>query len=62
MEKTMENEVLKREDKYISGHFKVEELTIKTGDKEIKREVFKKDNAAAALVYNTETKKYLFNI
>jgi len=28
MEKTMENEVLKREDKYISGHFKVEELTI----------------------------------
>lgn len=60
MEKTIENEITKREDKYVSGHFKIEELTIKNGDKEVKREIFKRGNAAAALVYNTETKKYLF--
>lgn len=60
MEKTIKNEVLKKENKYVSGHFRIKELTIKSGDKEIKKEVFKKDNVAAALVYNTETKKYLF--
>jgi len=60
MEKIVENEIIKREEKYVSGHFKIEDLTVKLGDKEIKREVFKRPNAAAALVYNTETKKYLF--
>lgn len=60
MEKTVEHEIIKRDEKYVSNFFKIEDLTIKLGDKEIKREVFKRPNAAAALVYNTETKKYLF--
>lgn len=60
MEKIIENEIVKREEKYGSGQFKIEELTIKVGDKEVKREIFKRPNAAAALVYNTETKRYLF--
>jgi len=55
----MEYEVIKREEKY-SGKFKIEELTIKQGDKEFKSEVFNRGNSVAALVYNTETKKYLF--
>jgi ADP-ribose pyrophosphatase len=55
----MEYEVIKREEKY-SGKFKIEELTIKQGDKEFKSEVFNRVNSVAALVYNTETKKYLF--
>jgi ADP-ribose pyrophosphatase len=60
MEKIIEEyEITNREVKY-NGYFQVEELTIKNNNKEIKREVFKRGNAAAALVYNTETKKYLF--
>ena len=60
----MENQVLEysvtnRERKY-DGFFKVDEITINVGDKEIKREVCDRGNAAAALVYNTETKKFLF--
>jgi len=60
MEKIVEHEIVKRDEKYVSNFFKIEDLTIKLGDKEIKREIFKRPNAAAALVYNTETKKYLF--
>lgn len=52
--------ILKRELKY-NGHLKIEELTVKTpSGKEIKREVVRKKNAVAALVYNTVTHKYLF--
>lgn len=59
MEQITDYEITNREVKY-NGYFKVEELTIKKGDKEVKEEVFRIKNAAAALVYNTQTKKYLF--
>ena len=59
MEKVAEYEITNRVPKY-SGKFKIEELTIKTGDKEFKTEVFNRGHSVGALVYNTETKKYLF--
>jgi ADP-ribose pyrophosphatase len=60
MEKIKEQyEIKSRETKY-SGRFKVEEVTLKYGDKERKTEVFDRGNSVAALVYNTETKKFLF--
>jgi len=59
MEKVTDHEITNREVKY-NGVYQIEELTILNGDKEVKREVFKRNNAAAALVFNTETKKYLF--
>lgn len=59
MEKVVDYEITKRENKY-SGKFKIEEVTIKTDDKEFKTEVFDRGNSVGALVYNTETKKYLF--
>lgn len=57
--KVSEVEIINKETKY-SGHFKIEEVHFKDGDKEYKYEVFDRGNAAAALVYNTETKKFLF--
>lgn len=57
--KVEEISVVNRETKH-EGFFKVEEVTFKQGDKEFKREIFDRGNAAAALVYNTETKKFLF--
>jgi len=52
--------ILKRELKY-NGYLKIEELTIKTPlGKEMRREVLLKKNAVAALVYNTDTGKYIF--
>ena len=59
MEKTLEHKITNRETKY-SGKFKIEELTISHGDEEFKTEVFDRGNSVAALVYNTETEKYLF--
>lgn len=59
MEKVIEYEVVKRENKY-SGKFKIDELTIKNGDNEFKTEVFDRGNSVGALVYNTVTKRYLF--
>lgn len=59
MEKIMDYEIVGRETKY-SGKFKIEEVTVKNGDKEFKAEVFDRGNSVGALVYNTETKKYLF--
>lgn len=55
----LEYEITNREIKY-KGFAKLEEVTVKHGDTEFKREVFDRGNAAAALVYNTETKKFLF--
>lgn len=52
-------EIINREIKY-SGKFKIEEITVKNGDKEFKTEVFDRGNSVGALVYNTNTKKYLF--
>jgi len=51
--------IVNREVKY-SGKFKIEEVTIQKGDEEFKTEVFDRGNSVGALVYNTETKKYLF--
>jgi ADP-ribose pyrophosphatase len=52
--------ILNRELKY-NGYLKIEELTITTpSGKEITREVLVKQNAVAALVYNTVTGKYIF--
>lgn len=59
MEKVLEYEIVNRENKY-SGKFKIDELTVKYGDKEFKTEVFNRGHSVAALVYNTETKRYLF--
>ena len=59
MEKVMDYEITSRVPKY-SGKFKIEEVTIKNGDTEFKTEVFDRGNSVGALVYNTETKKYLF--
>jgi len=59
MESTLEYEIIKREPKY-SGHFNIEEVTVKNGDKEFKAEIFNRGNSVGALVYNTETKKYIF--
>ena len=59
MEKFLEYEITNREIKY-SGNFKIEEVTVKNNDKEFKAEVFNRGNSVAALVYNTETKKYIF--
>ncbi|MFN7656415.1 MAG: NUDIX domain-containing protein [bacterium] len=55
----LEYEIINRETKY-KGFSKLEEVTVKHGDTEFKREVFDRGNAAAALVYNTETNKFLF--
>jgi len=52
-------EIINRENKY-TGEFKIDEITVKKGEKEYKTEVFDRGNSVAALVYNTETKKYLF--
>lgn len=56
-----EYEITNREIKFEgSNNFKIEEVTLQKGDKEIKRQVFDRGNAIAALVYNTETKKFIF--
>lgn len=56
-----EYEITNREIKFEgSNNFKIEEITLQKGDKEIKRQVFDRGNAIAALVYNTETKKFIF--
>ncbi len=51
--------IVKRENRY-SGHLKIDELTVKTrsGD-EVKREVLVKNDAVAALVYDTLKSKYI---
>ncbi len=51
--------IVKRENRY-SGHLKIDELTVKTrsGD-EVKREVLVKNDAVAALVYDTVKNKYI---
>jgi ADP-ribose pyrophosphatase len=59
MEEVIDYKIVNRENKY-SGKFKIEEVTVKNGDKEFKTEVFDRGNSVGALVYNTETKKYLF--
>ena len=52
--------ILNREPKY-KGFINIDELTIKTKKgKEIKREVMRRKNGVAALVYNTITQKYIF--
>lgn len=52
-------EVLETKNMY-DGHFKINQLTIKDGDKEYKREVFERGNAVAGIVYDTVKEKYLF--
>lgn len=52
--------ILNREPKY-KGYLNIDELTVKTKKgKEIKREVMRRKNAVAALVFNTQTEKYIF--
>lgn len=52
--------IVNRENKY-KGFINIDELTVKTKKgKEIKREVMRRKNAVAALVYNTITKEYIF--
>jgi ADP-ribose pyrophosphatase len=52
--------ILNREQKY-KGFINIDELTVKTKKgKEIKREVMRRKNAVASLVYNTLTQKYIF--
>ena len=52
--------ILNREEKY-KGHLKIDEITVKTKKgAQIKREVMRRKNAVAALVYDTIKKKYIF--
>lgn len=52
--------IIDRKNKY-KGHLGIDELTIKTKKgAEIRREVMTRKNAVAALVFNKETKKYIF--
>lgn len=52
--------IVNREPKY-KGYLNIDELTVKTKKgKEIKREVMRRKNAVAALVFNTQTEKYVF--
>lgn len=61
METKEEYEITNREVKFEgSNNFKIEELTIQKGDKELKRQIFNRGNGIAALVYNTETEKFIF--
>lgn len=59
MEEVVDYQITNRETKY-SGKFKIEEVTVKYGDKEYKTEVFDRGHSVGAIVYNTETEKYLF--
>ncbi len=58
------NEILDYEitDKKVifDGYVKLEEVTIKYGDKEIKREVLKSGNSVSALIKDTVKNKYIF--
>ena len=58
MEEVIDYKIVNRENKY-SGKFKIEEVTVQKGDKQFKTEVFDRGNSIGALVYNTETKKYI---
>lgn len=52
--------IVNREPKY-KGFINIDELTVRTKKgKEIKREVMRRKNAVASLVYNTIAKKYIF--
>lgn len=52
--------LIDRQPKY-KGHLAIDELTVKTKKgAQIKREVMTRKNAVAALVFNKETKKYIF--
>ena len=52
--------VTNRETKY-KGFLTLDQLTVKNrGGKEVKRELLVKKDAVAAVVYNTETKKFIF--
>jgi ADP-ribose pyrophosphatase len=42
------------------GYFKIDKLSIKDGDNEYTREVFKRPNAVAGIVYDTVKEKYMF--
>jgi len=59
MEEVIDYKIVNRENKY-SGKFKIEEVTVQRGDEQFKTEVFDRGNSIGALVYNTETKKYIF--
>ena len=60
MEKIVEEyKIVKRQNTY-SGNIKVEEITVSHDDKESTIEVLDSGNSIGALVYNKETKKYLF--
>ena len=51
---------MNRQNKY-DGYLKIDELTFKNKrGQEVKREVMRRKDAVAALVYNTDTKKYIF--
>jgi ADP-ribose pyrophosphatase len=51
--------IINRENKY-NGYFKIDEITVKSRGREIKKEVMIRKNAVAAIIYNTITEKYIF--
>lgn len=51
--------ITSRQNKY-NGYFKIDELTLTSRGKEIKKEIMIRKNAVAAVVYNTTTEKYIF--
>jgi nudix-type nucleoside diphosphatase (YffH/AdpP family) len=43
-----------------SGFLKLDSISYQRGDREFKREIIHRGNAVAALLYNTDTEKYVF--
>jgi len=55
----IEHEITDKKTVY-EGHGKIEEVTIKNGEKEIKREVLKMGNGVGAIIKDTVKNKYIF--
>ena len=55
----IDHEITEREVVY-DGYVKMEKITIKNGDKEIKREVLKTGNSVSAIIKDTVKNKYIF--
>lgn len=55
----IEHEITDKKTVY-EGHRKIEEVTIKNGEKEIKREVLKMGNGVGAIIKDTVKNKYIF--
>ena len=60
MENVITDYEVKETKELYDGFIKLEEVTIKNGEKEISREVIKAPNSVAAIIYDTIKEKYIF--